>query len=82
MMLNDDERVASLDESVEHADESCDVREMKSGGRLIEEVHRRLVRGSFGEFACELEALGFSTDPRHKKLYTTWAGLPCQRLPT
>ena len=60
VVLDDDQRVAALDQPIEHADEPRHVGEVEPGGRLVEHVERGLVARAGGELAGELEALGLA----------------------
>jgi hypothetical protein len=44
VVLDDDERVAALDQPLEHAEEAAHVRQVEPGRRLVEDVDRGLVR--------------------------------------
>jgi hypothetical protein len=48
VMLDHDEGVAAIHEAREHLDELGDVAEVEPGGRLVEDVERRLVARAGG----------------------------------
>ena len=68
VVLDDDERVAALDEAIEDADEARDVGEVEAGRRLVEHVDRRLGARAGGELGGELEALRLAARERVRAL--------------
>ena len=58
-MLDDDDRIALLDQLVEHFEQFSDVMEMQTRGRLVENIDGAAC-GAAGEFFGELDALGFA----------------------
>ena len=68
VVLDDDERVAALDEALEHAEQAPHVREVEARRRLVEHVDGRLVRGARRELGGELEALRLAARERVRAL--------------
>ena len=68
VVLDDEERVAGVDERLEHAEEPLDVGEMEAGGWLVEDEEFRFriadcglrIGRGFREELAELDALGFA----------------------
>src|SRR5882672_2840645 len=67
VVLDDDDRVARVDEAMENDEETLDVGEMETGRGLVEEIERA-ARGDARELAGELDALGFSARERRGRL--------------
>ena len=63
-----DQRVAALDEAVEHPEQAGHVGEVEAGRGLVEHVERGLVARAGGELAGELEALGLAAGERVRAL--------------
>ena len=59
IVLDDNDGVAGVDQSVEDFEEFADVFEMQAGGGLIQDVEGA-AGGAFGEFLGEFDALGFA----------------------
>ena len=62
-VLDDDDRVALIDEFVQHFEQLGDIVEVQARGRLVEYVER-LAGGFAGQFLGELDALGFAAGER------------------
>ena len=61
VVFHDDERVASLREAMEQADQARNVLAVQAGRRFVEEQERaRFARINLGKVADQLEALGFA----------------------
>ena len=60
VVLNDDDRIAFLYQSIEHAEQHSDIFEVEPRGGFVENVYR-LPRVAFGEFRSEFHALTFPT---------------------
>ena len=63
MVLDDEHGVAERDEALENVEKLPDVVEVKTGSWLVEDVERAAGL-AFGEFARELDALGFAAGKR------------------
>ena len=59
-MFDDDDRVAGIDEFLEHVEELVDICKMKAGGWFVEDVDGFAGR-AFGQLFGELDALGLAT---------------------
>ena len=59
IVLDHDHRVAPVDQCMEHGEKLVDIVEVKTGGRLIEEI-QRLAGGTFGKLARQLDPLGLT----------------------
>ena len=69
VVFHDDERVASLREAMEKADQACDVLAMQAGRRFVEEQEgARLTCINLGKVADQLEALGFAAGKSGERL--------------
>ena len=55
-MLNDDHRVAGINQPTENFEQLLDIGEVEAGGGLVEDV-QRAAGGAAGELAGELDAL-------------------------
>ena len=66
-MFDDDDRVAVVDEAVEHFEQLGEVVEVEAGGRFVEEVERLAGVGP-GELGGEFDALGFAAGERRGAL--------------
>ncbi len=64
VVLDDDDRLAGVDESVEQAEELLDVGEVEAGGRLVEDVDAALLRQVGGE----LEPLALAAGQGRQRL--------------
>src|SRR5512133_3824972 len=60
VVLDDDDRVALLDEAVQDVEQALDVGEVQSRGRLVEDVERA-ARGDLRELGGQLHALRLAT---------------------
>src|SRR5437773_10656715 len=67
VVLDDEDRVAGVDEATQHAEQALDVGEVKAGRRLVEDVQRPAGRAA-RELARELDALRFSAGQRGRRL--------------
>ena len=80
-MLDDDHRVARIDQPVQHADQLLDVGHVQSDGRLVENVQRgavpalvsapyrtEQVGANLGELSDELDALRLAARERRALL--------------
>ena len=59
VVLHEHDRVAALDEVVEHAEQALDVGPVQADRGLVEQVERR-AGAALGEFARDLQALGLA----------------------
>ena len=67
VVLDDDDRVAGVDEPVEHLEELLDVGEVEAGRRLVEEVER-LARRAPRQLGRQLDALRLAARQRRRRL--------------
>ncbi len=67
IVLDDEDRVAGVYQTIQHADQLLDVGEMEAGGRLIEDVDRA-AGGALGEFGGQLYALRLAAGERGRGL--------------
>ena len=67
IVLDDEHRVAGVDEVVQHFEQQLDVGEVEAGRRLVEQVHRAAGR-LFHQLAGQLDALGFAAGERRRRL--------------
>ena len=67
IVLDDEHRVAGVDELVQHFEQQLDVGEVEAGRRLVEQVHRA-AGGFFHQLAGQLDALGFAAGERGRRL--------------
>ncbi len=67
IVLDDDDRVALLDEAVEHLEQLVDVVEVQAGRRLVEDVER-LARVGPRQLGGQFHALGFAPRKRRRRL--------------
>ena len=58
VVLNDDDRIAFLYQTIEHAEQHADIFKVESRSGFVENVYR-LPRVAFGEFRSEFHALTF-----------------------
>ncbi len=66
-MLDDQHRVAGIDEIVQHFQQHLDVGKVQAGRRLVEQIERAAGR-SFHQLAGELDALGLAAGERRRGL--------------
>ena len=66
VVLDHDDRVAQIDEPVEHVEQLGEVVEVQAGRRLVEQVERAAGVGP-GELGGELHALGFAAGERRRR---------------
>ena len=59
VVLDDDDRVAAVDEALQHGEQVAHVLEAEAGGRLVEDVERA-AGGAARELGRELDALGLA----------------------
>ena len=64
VMLDNDDRLAGVDEPVQQAQQLLDIGEMQAGGRLVQDVHTALL----GHVGCQLETLSLATGQRRQRL--------------
>jgi hypothetical protein len=64
VVLDDDDRLAGVDEPVEQAEQLLDVGEVEAGGRLVEDVDAALL----GQLGGELEPLPLAAGQRGERL--------------
>src|SRR5499433_4319393 len=64
VVLDDDDRLAGIDEPVEQAEQLLDVGEVQTAGRLVEDVHAAL----FGYLRGQLEPLPLTAGQRGERL--------------
>ena len=67
IVLDDEHRVAGVDEVVQHLEQQLDIGEVQAGRRLVEQVHRAAGR-LFHQLAGQLDALGFAAGERRRRL--------------
>src|SRR5690606_5024103 len=67
VVLDDDDRVAFVDQSLQHEKQLADVLEVQAGRRLVENVDRPSGR-SLLQLGGELDALGLTTAERRRRL--------------
>ena len=67
IVLDHNDRVAQIDETIENAEQLADVVEMQTRGRLIEDVHG-LAGVRAGELGGQLDALGLAAGQRRSRL--------------
>ena len=67
IVLDDEHRVAGVDEGVQHFEQQLDVGEVQAGRRLVEQV-QRAAGGFFHQLAGQLDALGFAAGERGRRL--------------
>ena len=67
VVLDDDHRVALVDQPLEHLEQLVDVVEVQAGGGLVEDVER-LAGGDLAELGGELDALGLAAGERRRRL--------------
>lgn len=61
IVLDDDHRVAVVDEAVQHAEQPMNVGEMQAGRRFVEQINRAAGR-TFAEFASQFDPLSLTPD--------------------
>ena len=67
IVLDDDHRVAEIDQPAEHVQQLADVVEVQAGGRLVEDVER--VAGvDAAQFGGQLDPLGLAAGERGRRL--------------
>jgi len=67
IVLDNDHRIAMIDESIEHFKEFCEVVEVEAGRGFIEQIERLAGVGPC-EFGGQLDALGFAAGERRRAL--------------
>src|SRR5215212_1186887 len=67
IVFDDDDRIALVDEPVEHVEQLADVLEMQAGGRLVEDVDRP-TRRTLLQLGCELDPLRLTARKRRRRL--------------
>ena len=67
VVLDDDDRVAEIDQPVQHVEQLADVVEVQAGRRLVEEVERLAGVGP-GQLGGQLDALGLAAGERRRGL--------------
>ena len=67
IVLDDDDRVAQIDQAIEHVEQLADVVEVQAGGRLVEDVDGLAGVGP-GQLGGQLDALGLAAGQRRRRL--------------
>ena len=67
VVLNDDDRIAGIDEFLEHLEQRRYVLEGQAGGGLVEDIERP-AGGTLGKLGGQLDPLGFTTRKRGRGL--------------
>src|SRR3954468_16837377 len=67
VVLDDHDRVALVDEAVQHLEQALDVGEVQAGRRLVEDVQRRAGR-DLGQLGGQLDALRLAARQRRRRL--------------
>jgi hypothetical protein len=67
VVLDDDDRVALVDQPLQHPEQLADVLEVQPGGRLVEDVDRAPGRALL-QLGGQLDALGLATGQRRRRL--------------
>src|SRR6185295_12707339 len=67
VVLDDQDRIAGVDQPRQHAEQALDVREMQAGSRLVEDVERA-ARGAARQLAGELDTLRLAAGERGRRL--------------
>ena len=67
IMFDDDDRVAGVDQCVQHFQQLADILEMQPGGRFVEDV-QRAAGGPLREFLGEFDALRLAAGKRGRLL--------------
>ena len=67
VVLDDEHRVAGVDEVVQHFQQQLDIGEVQAGRRFVEQVQRAAGR-FFHQLAGQLDALGFAAGERGRRL--------------
>jgi hypothetical protein len=61
MMLDDHDRIAGVDQSIEYLEQLVDILQVQPRGRFVKEVN--CTSGSFlAQFACQFDPLGLPPD--------------------
>ena len=66
-MLDNNDRIALIDQLVQHIHQHADILKVQSGGRLIKNIER-LACIPFGKFGGKLHTLAFATGKRGRRL--------------
>ena len=67
VVLDDDDRVSEIGETVQNVEQLAHIVEMQSGGRLVQQI-KSFSGLALAEFAGELDALGFASGERDGRL--------------
>ncbi len=65
IVLDDDDRVAQIDQAIEHVEQLGDIVEVQAGRRFVEQIERVAGIGP-GEFGGQLHALRFAAGERRR----------------